>query len=45
MLNAREAQSCASAALEQGVPFLNYGMIIAKANGVLDRALEPFGAQ
>lgn len=41
MLNAREMESRLRRAVEQGVPFTNYGMVIAKANGVLDRALAP----
>ena len=41
MLNAREMESRAGIAREQGVPFTNYGMAIAKANGVFDRAIEP----
>ena len=44
MLNAREMEHRAQVALEQGVPFTNYGMVIAKANGVLDRAFEPLSA-
>ena len=41
MLNAREMEHRAQVAADQGVPFTNYGMVIAKANGVLDRSLEP----
>ena len=41
MLNAREMESRMSIALEQGVPFTNYGMAIAKSQGVFDRALKP----
>ena len=41
MLNAREMESRAGIAREQGVPFTNYGMAIAKANGVFDRAIAP----
>ena len=41
MLNAREMESRAGIAREQDVPFTNYGMAIAKANGVFDRAIAP----
>lgn len=41
MLNAREMRSRTERARDQQVPFTNYGMTIAKANGVLDRALQP----
>ena len=41
MLNAREMEHRAQVAADQQVPFTNYGMVIAKANGVLDRSLEP----
>ena len=39
MLNAREMEYRARIAAEQGVPFTNYGMAIAKAHGVFDRAI------
>ena len=39
MLNAREMEHRAQQASEQRVPFTNYGMVIAKANGVFDRAI------
>ena len=45
MLNAREMEHRAQVAREQGVPFTNYGMAIAKANGVLDRSLAPLGGR
>ena len=41
MLNAREMEHRAQVAKGQGVPFTNYGMTIAKANGVFERALAP----
>lgn len=44
MLNAREMEHRARVAAENGVPFTNYGMVIAKANGVFERALEPLAA-
>ena len=43
MLNEREMQHRASVAAEQGVPFTNYGMAIARANGILERSLAPLG--
>lgn len=42
MLNAREMQHRAGVARANGVPFTNYGMVIAKAHGVLERSLAPF---
>lgn len=41
MLNAREMEHRMNVAVEQGVPFANYGMVLAKANGVLERSLAP----
>lgn len=41
MLNAREMEHRMNVAVEQGVPFANYGMVLAKTNGVLQRALAP----
>jgi hypothetical protein len=41
MLNDREMQHRAAVAAAEGVPFTNYGMAIAKANGILERSLEP----
>lgn len=41
MLNAREMEHRAQVAVEQGVPFANYGMTIAMATGVLERSLAP----
>ena len=41
MLNAREMEHRAQTAASVGVPFTNYGMVIAKANGLLERALAP----
>ena len=40
MLNAREMEHRAQVAVESGVPFTNYGMVIAKANGVLERSVD-----
>ncbi len=40
MLNEREMRFRQSEAQRQGVPFGNYGLIIAKINGILERSLE-----
>ena len=40
MLNVREMEHRAKVAVENGVPFTNYGMVIAKANGVLERSVD-----
>lgn len=42
MLNAKEMQFRQSEAVRQGVPFTNYGLLIAKINGILDRSIEIF---
>lgn len=42
MLNAKEMQTRMKKALEQGVAFTNYGVIIAYMNGILDRSLSVF---
>lgn len=41
MLNDREMRYRLQHAKEMKVPIVNYGVLIAKINGVLDRALEP----
>ncbi len=41
MLSAREMASRLQRAREQGVPFTNYGMVIARAHDMLARALAP----
>ena len=41
MLNEKEMQFRQQAADAAGVPMVNYGIAIAKMNGILDRALEP----
>lgn len=41
MLNAREMEHRMKQTLEQGVAFTNYGMAIAKAQGVFERAIKP----
>lgn len=42
MLNEREMTYRQRLAEEQGVPFTNYGTLIAHINGILDRSLEIF---
>ncbi len=41
MLNEKEMQYRQKAANDAGVPMVNYGIAIAKMNGILDRALKP----
>ena len=43
MLNRREMLSRLQAAARAGVPVTNYGMCISCTQGVLDRAMSPFG--
>ena len=40
MLGDKEMQSRTQSALSQGVKFTNYGTVIAKMNGILDRSIE-----
>jgi hypothetical protein len=40
MLNEKEVQSRVKECKKQGVPFTNYGIVIAKMNGILDRSVE-----
>ena len=42
MLNEKEMQFRQQAAASAGVPMVNYGVAIAKMNGILDRALKVF---
>ena len=42
MLNEREMKSRINRCIEQKVPIVNYGIAIAKMNGILDRSVEPF---
>lgn len=42
MLNEREMKYRIGLASEQGVPIINYGILIAYLNGILKRSLEPF---
>jgi [FeFe] hydrogenase H-cluster maturation GTPase HydF len=44
MLNRREMLYRMEKARQQGVPIVNYGVLIAYVNGILPRALEPFPA-
>ena len=43
MLNEREVKHRMESAMEQGIPFTNYGIAIAKINGILERSIKPFG--
>lgn len=42
MLNSKEMENRVYRAFEEGVPIVNYGVLISKVFGVLDRALSPF---
>ena len=42
MLNEKEVQSRVKECKKQHVPFTNYGIAIAKMNGILDRSVEVF---
>lgn len=42
MINKREMLYRQRVAADAGVPMTNYGVLLAKVNGILDRALEPF---
>ena len=42
MLNRREMLYRLAVAREQGIPIVNYGVLIAQIHGILHRALEPF---
>lgn len=42
MINRRQMLSRIQQAREKGVPIVNYGVFLAYANGILERALEPF---
>ncbi len=42
MINPREMRYRQRLATEAGVPMTNYGVLLAKVNGILPRALEPF---
>jgi len=41
MLNEREVQFRMQRAVSQHIPFTNYGILISKMNGILERALKP----
>ena len=40
MLNEKEMRFRESEAERQNIPFGNYGLVIAKMNGILERSLE-----
>ena len=41
MLTEREMKSRISLSSEQQIPLSNYGIVIAKINGILERATKP----
>ena len=41
MLNSNEMQFRMNSAIEQGVPFTNYGTAIAYMQGILERSIAP----
>ena len=43
MITEKEMQSRINFASSKNIPFTNYGTAIAYMNGILERALEPFG--
>ena len=43
MLTEREIRTRAKRSIAQGVPFLNYGLLIAHMNGILQRSIAPLG--
>ena len=43
MLNQKAMKNRIKQAVDAGVPIVNYGVFIAYVQGILDRALEPFG--
>ena len=43
MLNPREVTYRMNGALDQGIPFINYGILIAALHGVLERSIRPLG--
>ena len=45
MLNETEMKNRISKVKDAGVPIVNYGMAIAKMNGILERALRALGAK
>lgn len=42
MINPREMRYRQRVAADAGVPMTNYGVLLAKVHGILERALEPF---
>lgn len=45
MLTRREVLRRVEAAIQQGVPIVNYGVLIASLHGILERALTPFAKE
>lgn len=42
MLNKREMEYRQHTSMEQGLPMINYGILLAYLHGILDKAIEPF---
>jgi len=42
MINRKEMIYRVNRAKEEGIPIVNYGVLLAYIHGILDRALEPF---
>jgi hypothetical protein len=42
MLNKREMEYRQMLSFENGIPMINYGIILAYLNGIIDRAMKPF---
>lgn len=42
MLNKREMEYRQMLSLENGIPMINYGIVLAYLNGIIDRAMKPF---
>ena len=45
MLTRREVLRRVEATIQQGVPIVNYGVLIASLHGILERALTPFAKE
>ena len=45
MLTRREVLRRLDVSEQQGVPIVNYGVLIASLHGILDRALSPFASE
>jgi hypothetical protein len=45
MLNRKEMLYRIKQVKDQGIPIVNYGVLIAHVHGILPRALKPFGIE